>query len=417
MVPHFNKSIFVLTTAALLLAGVSYGQGGIDPQAIWPEARNIGDDRRVSSWFGSFNISRVPWIRHDELDWLKVADGSTQFNLYLFDPALVWLWTNREIYPILYSFNRAAWLSYAEGTSNPRFFYDFALEDWITLFAQDDNSGPVLNGFNIFNTSLLLNEVLVGGVPRDGIPSIDNPHFVSVSEAIASFMEDDDVLTSVTIDGETHAYPFRVLNWHEIVNDNIGDTYYAATYCPLCGTAMVFDRMVNGRLLEFGVSGLLFQDNLLMYDRETESLWQQFTLKSVAGPQLGTKLRFMLSEQLTFKAWREKYPEGQVLSTNTGFFRNYFINPYAAYENSPGALFFRGNIRDDLRGKDFVWGLIIDDVAKAYPRDQLPSGATFEDVVNSKTLSITYNADTGLIQAIDKATGIELTGVWSFWFV
>ncbi len=154
-----------------------------------------------------------------------------------------------------------------------------------------------------------------------------------------------------------------------------------------------------------------------MYDRETESLWQQFTLKSVAGPQLGTKLRFMLSEQLTFKAWREKYPEGQVLSTNTGFFRNYFINPYAAYENSPGALFFRGNIRDDLRGKDFVLGLIIDDVAKAYPRDQLPSGATFEDVVNSKTLSITYNADTGLIQAIDKATGIELTGVWSFWFV
>jgi len=134
-------------------------------------------------------------------------------------------------------------------------------------------SANVRNGFDLSNATIPQNEILPGGPPRDGIPSIDQPHLIKPSDV--DFLGEGDRVISVKIGNEVRAYPLRILNWHEIVNDQIGDEPVAVTYCPLAGTSIVFDRQVNGRKLSLGVSGLLYQSTLIMYDRETESLWPQ----------------------------------------------------------------------------------------------------------------------------------------------
>lgn len=141
------------------------------------------------------------------------------------------------------------------------------------------------NGFDVSHSSVPIAEILAGGPGRDGIPAIDRPRFVMPEQAL--FLNDDDQVLSVTIDGETRAYPLRILVWHEIVNDKIGTTPIAVTYCPLCGTGMVFSREVDAREVDFGVSGLLYQSDMLMYDRQTESLWSQLEMKAIAGRKVG----------------------------------------------------------------------------------------------------------------------------------
>lgn len=414
------KCLGLLLIVILPYAGESFGQGEANIDVIWPESQDLGQGWRSSTWFGNFNIKSYPWVHHRELGWLEIGESSTQTSIFLFDPFLGWLWTNNTAYPNLYSYNRTAWLFFAEGTTDPRLFYDRSLQDWVSLFSQDGNFVEVKNGFNLFNSAFPSSQILFGGPSRDGIPSIDFPKFTSIDEA--KFLNDDDVVVSVTFEDETRAYPFLILNWHELVNDNIGETYFTVTYCPLCATAFVIDRKVNGRLLTFGVSGLLFSDNLLMYDRQTESLWQQFSLESIAGPQVKSKLRWLFSEQMTFSAWREKYPEGTVLSTDTGFANifnfssGYTFNPYSQYESSPFPLRFPDDLRDDLPAKAIVFGIVIDGVAKAYPRELLPSGETFDDVVNGKTVSLIFDEEAESIRVADSDTGNEINGVWSFWF-
>jgi Protein of unknown function (DUF3179) len=171
------------------------------------------------------------------------------------------------------------------------------------------------NGFDLSNATIPRDEILPGGPPRDGIPAINQPQFIKPSEV--NFLRDDDRVLSVKIDNEVRAYSLRILNWHEIVNDQVGDHAIAVTYCPLAGAGMVFDRSVNGRNLSFGVSGLLYQSDLLMYDRETESLWSQIAMKAVSGAQAGAELPWLPAENMTWHAWREAYPDGKVLPTQT----------------------------------------------------------------------------------------------------
>ena len=134
-------------------------------------------------------------------------------------------------------------------------------------------AGAAQNGFDLSDATIPRDELVPGGPPRDGIPAIDRPQFVKPSEV--NFLRDEDRVLSVKIDNEVRAYPLRILNWHEIVNDQIGDQAVGVTYCPLSGAGIVFDRRVNGRKPSFGVSGLLYQSDLVMYDRDTESLWPQ----------------------------------------------------------------------------------------------------------------------------------------------
>jgi hypothetical protein len=295
----------------------------------------------------------------------------------------------------------------------------FALRNGIALLvagfvAESAIASPQssFNGFNVSNASIPTSEILSGGPGRDGIPSIDNPRFTRPSAA--NFMLPEDLVVSVTIGGKTRAYPLRILAWHEIVNDELGGQAIAVTYCPLCGTAMVFNRQIGERTMSFGVSGLLHYSDVLMYDRETESLWSQLAMKSIAGPLVNTQLEWLASEHLTLAAWREKYPQGEVLSAQTGARRNYSGTAYAGYEQSMDTMFPVPTHRAELPKKAWVVGVIVDGVARAYPLRSLPSNTTVKDQVNDVAVEITF--DPVSQQALVKRGGEVIPSVNVYWF-
>lgn len=271
-----------------------------------------------------------------------------------------------------------------------------------------------INGFDVTDSLIPQEEIRSGGPPRDGIPAIDDPHFIAPEKAL--FMRGNDPVVSVTIGGTTRAYPLRILVWHEIVNDTIGDRPIAVTYCPLCGTAMVFDRKIGGRTLSFGVSGLLYQSDVLMYDRQTESLWSQLAMKSVSGPMKGEQLRWLPSAHMSWRAWRERYPEGVVLSTDTGFRRNYADSPYDGYEETEATIFPVQRHRKELRNKEWVAGLVLDKHAKAYRLRSLPDGEEIEDDIGGVPIRVRYDRRSRLFIAKRSDTGEVLPSVQAFWF-
>jgi Protein of unknown function (DUF3179) len=269
------------------------------------------------------------------------------------------------------------------------------------------------NGFDLSNASIPVSEILGGGPPRDGIPSIDAPKFVRPDAA--NFLRDDDIVLSLTRGETTRAYPLRVLVWHEIVNDTLADEPVAVTYCPLCGTGMVFDRFVAGKARMFGVSGLLFQSDVLMYDSQSESLWSQLKMEAVSGPDVGKKLRWLPSEHLTWKAWRAKHPGGEVLSTDTGHHRNYDGDAYADYFAREETMFPVPKKRAEFPNKTWVLGVIVGGKAKAYPVDKLPDGRAVKDTLGGEAVTVTFHR-TERRPDVRDAAGKPLPSVMVFWF-
>lgn len=183
--------------------------------------------------------------------------------------------------------------------------------------------------------SVPLEEIVSGGPPKDGIPAIDDPSFVSAATA-DRWLEPASPVMVVEQGGETRAYPLAILMYHEIVNDRVGGVPVAATFCPLCNTALVFDRRVEGRTLDFGTTGRLRHSDLVMYDRQTESWWQQASGEAIVGELTGTTLEFLPSNTLSWERARELHPDLEVLSRNTGVARRYGTNPYAGYDRPDG---------------------------------------------------------------------------------
>jgi hypothetical protein len=191
--------------------------------------------------------------------------------------------------------------------------------------------------------SVPLEEIVSGGPPRDGIPALDHPRFESVRQA-GGWLNDREPVMVVEHGGEVKAYPLSILMWHEIVNDVVGGRPLAVTFCPLCNTALVFDRRRDDRLLDFGTTGRLRHSDLVMYDRQTESWWQQATGDAIVGDLTGERLTMVPQTTLAWRQVRELYPDARVLSRETGYDRPYGRNPYARYDdrrNSPIASFFR----------------------------------------------------------------------------
>ncbi|MBI3115575.1 MAG: DUF3179 domain-containing protein, partial [Candidatus Kerfeldbacteria bacterium] len=198
------------------------------------------------------------------------------------------------------------------------------------------------------NTAALIpiEDIVDGGPGKDGIPSIDAPKFVAVAAADAAGIYDPEGLgISLTVGQTTRFYPFQILVWHEIVNDTVDGRPIAVTYCPLCGTGIVYDRTIDGQAVEFGVSGKLYQSDLLMYDRKTESLWAQIEGRAVVGPLVGQRLTLIDAQNITWQEFKTKYPNGQVLSTDTGHARNYQSSPYGGYDTNE-QIYFPINTRD-----------------------------------------------------------------------
>ena len=213
------------------------------------------------------------------------------------------------------------------------------------------------------NSAIEFDEIFSGGPPKDGIPSIDDPKFAPVGEI-------DDIgemepLIRITIAGKTRGYPLRILMWHEIVNDTLGDVPITVTYCPLCNSSIVFDRRVDARVLDFGTTGKLRNSDLVMYDRQTESWWQQFLGEAIVGEMTGTRLKMLPSRVLPFGKFKAAYPEAEVqVPTNPGM-RNYGTNPYAFYDSAERPFLYRGPMPEGVEPMMRV--VVVDDEAWGLP--------------------------------------------------
>jgi hypothetical protein len=232
-----------------------------------------------------------------------------------------------------------------------------------------------------------LDQIVSGGPPPDGIPSIDNPKFISVQEADAKFLEDSDLVLGLNINGDIRAYPLQILVWHEIVNDQVGGTSVGVTYCPLCFTNQVFNRTIDvGQVLEFGTSGKLYNSNLVMYDRMSKSLWSQALAKGIVGKYAGVELERVPFDIAYWKEWKHLYPESKILSRDTGSNRPYGADPYDDYYTN-GDVLFPVSKRDDRLGlKEIVIGFENDGHSKAYRLQEIEESKVINDHVNSRPI-------------------------------
>ena len=242
--------------------------------------------------------------------------------------------------------------------------------------------------------SVPFDEIMSGGPPRDGIPPIDNPKYIDVSDS-PSYMVANEPVISVEINGDARAFPLAILISHEIVNDEFGGVPVTVTYCPLCNTAIAFDRRVGDRVLDFGTSGNLRKSDLVMWDRQTESWWQQITGEAIVGELTGTKLTFIPAPLVSWSAFRDSFPDGKVLSRDTGFARNYDRPPYNGYDDLGNIPFlFSGNIDDRLQAVERVVTLNVGDVAVAYPFGALEKQPVINDTVNGQDVVIFFAGGT-----------------------
>ncbi|SDS46022.1 DUF3179 domain-containing protein [Christiangramia echinicola] len=270
------------------------------------------------------------------------------------------------------------------------------------------------NGFDLKNSCISLEDIKSGGPPRDGIPSIDKPKFTN---ALESEISSDARILGVYINGIAKAYPISILNYHEIVNDYFGEKPVVITYCPLCGSGIAFIAEVNGKKLTFGVSGLLFNSDVLLYDRQTESLWSQLKYEAISGKLLGEKLTVLNTANTTWENWKEKHPNTLILSENTGFIRDYSQNPYPDYNTSSAIYFPVKNNDDRFHPKEMVIGIEINGKTKAYPYSELKklNGTLLEDTFAGQKLKIKYDSKAQSAEILD-ASGNLLPAITNFWF-
>ncbi|HHH36978.1 MAG TPA: DUF3179 domain-containing protein [Gammaproteobacteria bacterium] len=270
------------------------------------------------------------------------------------------------------------------------------------------------NGFDLTGALVPVEEILAGGPPRDGIPAIDRPRF---ERADAARLDDGDRVLGLRRNGVAKAYPVAILNWHEIVNDRLGDEPVVITFCPLCGSGVAFSARALGTVHHFGVSGLLYNSDVLLYDRETGSLWSQLLGQAVTGPLRGTPLQMLPLTHTTWGHWRHDHPDSLVLSRDTGYARDYDRDPYAGYVDSAG-VFFPVRHRDPrFHPKARVLGLVLDGRAKAWPFSELSRarGKTIEDRLGGRRLRIRFDAGSETAVIEDEA-GRPLPGTVLFWF-
>ena len=245
--------------------------------------------------------------------------------------------------------------------------------------------------------SVPYDEFRSGGPPRDGIRPIDEPKFIDVAEA-PDYMKDNEPVISLEINGEARAYPLAILVSHEIVNDELGGVPVTVTYCPLCNTAIAFHRTVNGMVLGFGTTGNLRNSDLVMWDRQTESWWQQITGEAVVGELTGAMLGFLPAPIVSWQDFREAFPDGQLLSRDSGRHNESYYDyaPYAGYDENLGSrpFLFGGDIDPRLQAMERVVALSVEDRDVAYPFALLAEHPVINDSVNGQDLVVFYAGGT-----------------------
>ena len=271
-----------------------------------------------------------------------------------------------------------------------------------------------LCGFDTSRHSIPVDDIYDGGPGKDGIPAISHPKFITAKEADRTFLKNDDRILGTVHKGQTKAYPVKILNWHEIVNDR--GSSRVVTYCPLCGTGMVFDTNVNGRELTFGVSGLLYQSDMLLYDHQTESLWSQIKSEAVTGSLMGARLKLLASTHTSWGRWKALHPDTQVLSDNTGYRRNYDRDPYQGYDTSERLMFGVNATNRKYHPKQKVIGLKLGTASKSYAFSELDKiKSPLKDVVGKTSIRIFYDRKTRTAVIHDE-NNREIPSVVGFWF-
>ncbi len=264
--------------------------------------------------------------------------------------------------------------------------------------------------------SIPLSAIYTGNPQPDGIPSIDKPKFISVKKA-DRFMRNKDMGIAVSVKGIHRFYPNRILVWHEIVNDIIGKQPVLVTYCPLCGTGIVFEPMVKDKRTEFGTSGKLWNSNLLMYDRQTKSYWSQALGESVVGDMTGTKLKLLPYQNVSWGYWKKEYPKGQVLSRDTGYRRDYSKGPYGNYDSNKSIYFPIDNLDKRYHPKSITFGIEINGKYKVYPMIELEkSNSPFVDEVAGVKIKVTFNKKNKTIYFKRLDTKKQIVPFYGFWF-
>jgi hypothetical protein len=253
-------------------------------------------------------------------------------------------------------------------------------------------------------------EIISGGPPPDGIPPIDEPKFQRVQEV--DWLDDREPVIVLEIDGDARAYPLQIMTWHEIVNDEVGGDPVSVTFCPLCNTAYAFVRPeVDGDVTTFGTSGKLYNSNLVMYDRATESYWPQAWGKAVMGPLTGTELERVPAQIVSWNDFRASFPEGLVLSRDTGHERDYGINPYPGYDDIDNPPFlFTGDVDGRLAAVERVLGVEAGNHVTAFPYFRLKdaalgSWAAVNSDVGGEPVAVLWKA--GTVSALDSENIVE----------
>jgi len=221
--------------------------------------------------------------------------------------------------------------------------------------------------------------IFSGGPPKDGIPAVDEPAYVSQADA-DEWLAPTEPVIALDVGGKARAYPIQILMWHEIANDELGGVPVSVTFCPLCNAAMVFDRRVGDKVLDFGTTGRLRKSDMVMYDRQTESWWQQFTGTGIIGEMMDVTLKRVPATIVAWSTFKEAHPEGDVLSKDTGHSRRYGANPYQGYDSLDQPFLFTDPVDPRLPAMEYVLNVSVGDKHKLYPLSRLKG----KNVVNDE---------------------------------
>ncbi len=261
-------------------------------------------------------------------------------------------------------------------------------------------------------------KILSGGPPKDGIPAIDNPQFVSVEEA-DEWIEDNELVLAIIHKGVTRVYPLQIMVWHEIVNDEIAGDPVLITYCPLCGSGIAYERTIvrDGQPVEteFGTSGKLYNSNLVMYDRATDSYWTQIDGKAIVGELTGQELKEIPIDTVTWRDWKAEHSDSEVLSQDTGYSRPYGRDPYGNYYENSNLFFPVENEDKSIHPKTVIFGIEINGTYKAYQEEDLIAIGTIEDLVDGVRIKIERDTG-GIVKIVNLDTGDEIIKERDFWF-
>lgn len=297
----------------------------------------------------------------------------------------------------------AGWMLWLEGEASYASFDGYATFKALLLSQLDPNFQDFLRPDS--SRSIRLEEVVWGGVSKDGIPALVDPGFVAARDA--DWLWDGELVFGVEVDGDVRAYPHRVMDWHEMANDTVGGVPLALAYCTLCGSGVLYEARVAGRAkpFEFGSSGLLYRSNKLMYDRETHSLWNHFTARPVIGPLVGSGIELQTRPLAVMRwmDWKRRHPQTKVLSLDTGYRRDYSPGkPYGSYFAGPGLMFPARAVDARLKPKEIVFVVRVDEGRRAWPVKAFGSGRVLNDGIGARAVVLVGDGTGETVRAYNR---------------